>query len=140
MDSNGYKNRHGRHGRHGRHVHVNANTINMTNNVTNVTNVTQIAQVSGNGWNKKRLRSGNGYCGKRERKPRLLRFCASGGLLDQDVAERMSGREMCDGFVEVGSYAAKGLGRTMGKLADDMGRHAKSFSNNLLGILECLFG
>lgn len=130
--------KHGRHGRHRRHAPVASSTINAnTINVTNVTNVTSVTT----GWHgsagRKRLRMNRSGS---ERKPKLYRFCASGGLLDQDVASGMTDRELCDGFVDVGSYAMKGIGRTAGRLADDLGRHAKGFADNLVDLIGCLFG
>ena len=115
------------------HGQINANTINMTSIA--VTNVHESFRECGK---KNRSRKHRPGC-RRERYPKLMRFCASCGLLDNDLAESMSVRELCDGFVDVGAHAANGLGRTARMWADDMGRHAKGFAENLFGLIGCMF-
>ena len=98
---------------------IRANTINnYVTNVTNVTNVTRVthvynaASISGYGGhlhhNKRKHAYGNG--GRREeRGPKLLRYCASCGVLDQNVASRMSSSELCDESAKVVRHSAKHL-------------------------------
>ena len=132
--------RHKGHGRFSRDFRLSQSCINAsTVNITNVTNVTQVVQAGccvGSAKRHKHERRGEGDDGRRERRPKLLRYCASGGILDRDVAESMSNGELCDGFADVGSYAAKGLKRTAYKWASDMGRHARGFFGSLFGIAE----
>lgn len=52
--------------------------------------------------------------GRKARPPKLFRFCASGGLLDRDVAARMSSGEMCSEAAKVAGYAARGLVSSVG--------------------------
>ena len=129
--------RHKRHGGMARDLSLSQSCINAsTVNITNVTNVAQVVNCGGRPkWHKHKRRD-EGYNGKHDRKPKLLRYCASGGIIDHDVAEDMSNGELCDGFVEVGSYAAKGLKRTASKWAGDMGHHARGFFGSLFGIVE----
>ena len=124
-------------GRWGFQGSMNAQTI----NITNVTNVSQIVSAGhgGESFHGRKHKHGRGERSDgaaSNRNPRLLRFCASGGLLDRDVAESMSNRELCDGFVEVGSYAVKGLGRTAKKWAGNMGHHARGLFGSLFRMVE----
>lgn len=91
---------------------VNANTYN-----TNITNITNVTQVTGIGGHKMHGRK-RGRCGERgERPPKLTRFCASCGLLDQDVVGRMSDDELMGESAKVVGYAAKGLADDLGSIA-----------------------
>ena len=83
----------------------------VTNNVMNVTNIEYKAH--------KRRRRHNGWGhGRKDRKPKLYRFCASGGLLDQDKVMRMSDGEVIGGLLENHNYAARNLSRDVGDICE----------------------
>lgn len=112
---------------------IRANVVNIgkVTNVTNVTNVTsvsntQVASVSG-GWTsgRRKRRSERRESGDRERKPKMLRYCASGGLLDSHVVSRMSRGEMCEGAVDVMRYGANGLASSAKGIAGGIGMIAE---------------
>jgi len=81
-----------------------------TINITNITNITQV--VAGHGHRPAGKRRGDIGERRTERPPKLLRFCGSCGVMDQDVASRMSSSELCDESVKVIGYASKGLCRS----------------------------
>lgn len=105
---------------------VNARTINV--NVVNVTQLTRIDAGRG-GWHGKKHCHG-GHCLKRHgHPPKMLRYCASCGLLDQHVATRMSHGELCGEAANVIGNAAKGPSSNVGNMARSIG-----------GIASCSFG
>lgn len=70
------------------------------------------------GSSRRRNEHGKGFGnGRKDRPPKLSRFCASGGLLDQDVAARMSSGEMCFEAAKVTGYAARGLASSVRGMA-----------------------
>ena len=97
----------------------------VTNNITNVTNIEYKAhkhRSHHNGW---------GH-GRKDRKPKLYRFCASGGLLDQDKVMRMSDGELIGGILEANKYAA-------GNLAGDVGKICKGGAGVVHGVFRGAF-
>jgi hypothetical protein len=106
-----------------------ANNSNV--NITNVTNITKVSNfiVSGHSGMPRKRRP------KKERRlvlpserekrpPKLQRFCATGGLLDYDVASRMSEGELCEEAVNVISHNARGLARDVSDIGCGLCRAA----------------
>ena len=65
----------------------------------------------------------------RERKPRLLRYCGSCGILDQDKVMRMSDDEIISGLLQVGNYVSQ-----------DVKHNVNSICRGLGGIGRRMFG
>lgn len=86
----------------------------------NITNVHTHVHVYGHHENHHGNRHGGGWK-KRERKPRLLRFCASGGLLDQNVVSRMSSERLMAESADVIGYAADGMCKSACNMARGVG-------------------
>ena len=115
-----------------------ARDVNITNvtNVTNVTEVTNVMQVNGHNWERKPRRH-DGYK-KRDRPPKLYRFCASGGLLDQDVVASMDTGKLASEAVKVTGYMAKKVGASAMDIGRDIGsgvKHAAEVAGSLFGII-----
>lgn len=79
-------------------------TVNNITNVTNVNNVTNVVHVQG----EQRHHKQNHH---HERKPELLRFCQSCGILDQQKVMRMSNGQLAEGAVDVMRHSSRNLGR-----------------------------
>lgn len=112
-----------------------ANNVNITN-VNNITNVTQISTyVNGYGRTrgKRGKRMGKGD-GRNDRPPKLFRYCASCGILDQDVASSMSTGRMCDESVKSLSYTAKGLSSSIGGMAKGVSRMGNGVAEMAMGV------
>lgn len=125
----------------GVHSYANNSSVNIINvtNITNVTNVTKATKVS----------AGYGYPARRRRQkrrdrltlpskkaPKLQRFCASGGLLDYDVAARMGEGELCEEAAKVIGYNAKGLARDVSDIGGGLCKAAGCVAGGLFGVLE----
>lgn len=112
-----------------------ANNVTITN-VTNITNVTQVSSHV-NGYGKPRRKHGNGHGfgdGRSDRPPKLFRYCASCGLLDQDVASRMSTGKMCEESVKALAYTARGVSSSVGGMARGFGRMGQGVAGMAKGI------
>ena len=84
-------------------------------------------------------REGPGAHGKRRPRgpqPRLLRFFATGGLVDQDVAARMGTGEFWDEGVRLVSYGARGIRSSLSGMA----RHGQDIARGVADIVGALFG
>lgn len=102
--------------------------VNITNNYTSVTNVTSVSGTYGRPYKR---HGGHKHQKQRaDRPPKLQRFCATGGLLDYNVAARMDSPELCVEAAKVVGYNAKGLARSLG----NMGRDACGCAE---GLFEC---
>jgi len=113
---------------------VNARTINV-----NVANITQVVRSNrqAEGWH------GGGHKQVKkhvEHPPRLLRHCASFGLLDSHVSYGMSDAERCVEASKVIGYAARGLGRNVGNMAKSAVDASICFAKGAIGIVEAIFG
>lgn len=76
------------------------------NNITNVTSVTNVTNVVGVHGERRRHRPR-----RRERKPELLTYCRSFGLMDREKVMRMSNGQLAEGAVDVMRYSSRNLGR-----------------------------
>jgi hypothetical protein len=125
---------------HGVYAGENAN-INITN-VTNVTHVTHVTKASfghpGSCFGRRRKARGNPKAidSPQERPPKLQRFCASGGLLDYDVAARMGEGELCEEAAKVIGHNARGLARDVSDIGGGLCRAAGCVAGGLFGVLE----
>ena len=107
------------------------------NNITNITNVTGIKNFSGRRpWNKHHNKASHKNGGYHKREPKLMRFCKSFGILDQDKVMRMSDGEIVDGLLGVERH-----------VRHDMARHASGMCHDLyccgkgiVGVAKGLFG
>lgn len=113
---------------------INYGVVNYTNYIqtTNVTNVAIASAGHAPRRRKHARRNQQGY----ERKPELLRFCGSCGILDQDKVMRMSDEEFVDGLVDVGRYASMDATRNIGTICSGLG----SIGNGVVGAVRCLVG
>lgn len=135
-------------GYRGRPIYVSvtdARTINY-NNVTNVTNVTNVNvsktsfHSGGIPWkHKKRHGKGGGYGNRRNRTPKLLRFCASGGFLDYGKASRMGRGEMCREASNVVHHSVSGLSSCAGRIASNARRSARTIASGIRDIVGAFF-
>lgn len=74
---------------------------------------------------------------ERERRPpKLQRFCATGGLLDYNVAARMSKGELCEEAVNVIGHNAKGLARDLFDIGGGLCRTVGCVAVGLFGVVE----
>lgn len=103
----------------GPYVAGDVNIVNITN-VTNVTNVSYTRQP--------RIQRRQWERGRREDRPRLLRFCASGGLLDRDVAYGMDEGEMMTEASKLASHGFKGMASSL-----------RGVGNGIIGMLRSIF-
>ena len=122
-----------------------ANNSNV--NITNITNITKVSNfmVSGtSGMNGRPHKIGSHKKGRRHvlpseremRTPKLQRFCATGGLLDYDVAAGMSEGELCEEAVNVIGHNARGLARDVSNIGGGLCRAAGCVVGGLFGVLE----
>ena len=118
-----------------------ANNSNV--NITNVTNITKVSNfmVSGHSWMPRKRRSKKErrfiLPSERERRqPKLQRFCATGGLLDYDVAAGMSEGELCEEAVNVIGHNARGLARDVSDIGGGLCRAAGCIAGGLFGVFE----
>lgn len=113
---------------------INYGVVNYTNYIqtTNVTNVT----FAPGDQRSRRSRHARRNPQERERKPELLRFCGSCGILDQDKAMRMSDEEFVDGLIDVGRYASMDATRNIGTICSGLG----SIGSGVVGAVRCLVG
>ena len=122
-----------------------ANNSNV--NITNITNITKVSnfmvsETSGMNGRPHKIGShkkGRRYVlpGEREiRPPKLQRFCATGGLLDYDVAAGMSEGELCEEAVNVIGYNARGLARNVSDIGGGLCRAAGCIAGGLFGVIE----
>lgn len=117
--------------------------------VTNVTNVTNVKVTNVNTGGVAVPYKWHGQSGRRrhkredwhreERKPKLLRYCASCGLLDQHVVARMSHEEACLESMNVLGYAAKGLVRDLDCGFSNASRHAAGACRNFGHAVSCFY-
>ena len=128
--------------RHSR-LGVQSYASNSNVNITNITNITRVSNfmVSGNSGMPRKRRP------KKERRlvlpserekrpPKLQRFCATGGLLDYDVAAGMSEGELCEEAVNVIGYNARGLARDVSEIGGGLCRAAGCVAGGLFGVFE----
>lgn len=100
-----------------------AGDVNIVN-ITNVTNVTNVSYAR-----PPRIQHQHAWGGsKREKPPKLLRFCASGGLLDYDVAYRMNEGEMLSEASKLAAYGFKGMASSL-----------RGVGNGIIGMLRSIF-
>ena len=90
----------------------NSGTINITN-VTNVTHVTSVTQVNHVGHKRCRERNKGSGLG---RPPKLWRFCASCGILDNDRLHGMSNGAIMHESAKAAGYAARKLGHNLSEM------------------------
>lgn len=114
-----------------------------TANITNVTNVAQV-HVDGEGaWKPRKRKHGHkhhGHFERRERPPKLFRFCSSCGILDRDVASNMSEGMMCQEAVNVIGYSARGLADCTSTFARNASHHLGEAAEGLWGVVSGIFG
>ena len=111
-----------------------------TNNL-NVNNVTNVAYLPGYCHHGKYKRNRRNSWGRREeRPPKLFRYSASCGLLDQDVVARMSNEELLLGSAENMGYVARGFGSSVGRIANDVGMIGSGLLKIFTSIGDALFG
>ena len=92
------------------------------------------------GGPRKRNEHGKGFENRRKnRPPKLFRFCASGGLLDQDVAARMSRGEMMKEAGHCIGYAVKGLGTSVGNMASSIARGTGQMATGICKLVGTFF-
>ena len=112
-----------------------------TANITNVTNVTNVHVDGGGAWkhrkheHKRRDRPSE----RRECPPKLFRFCSSCGILDQDVAWKMSDSQMCQEAANVIGYSARGLTDCVCQGAREVSHHLGVAARGVGQIFEGLF-
>ena len=118
---------------------VKAHTVTI-NNVTNVTNVTSFTNVSayGSHVNRKHRRDhkDKGY----GRPPKLMRFYASSGLLDQDVVSKMGEGEVLDETVKAVGYGVKRMSADLAHNVGDVGRNLAGAAGSAIGFVGCIAG
>lgn len=84
---------------------------------------------------KKELRST--FPSERERRPpKLQRFCATGGLLDYNVAAKMSEGELCEEAVKVIGHNARGLARDVYDMGGGLCKVACGIIGGIFGFIE----
>ena len=136
-----------RNRRHRSGLKIQSYANNSNVNITNITNITKVSNfmVSGiSGMNgrptkiggHKKVRRNELHGGRERRPPKLQRFCATGGLLDYDVAAGMSEGELCEEAVNVISHNARGLARDVSGIGGGLCRAAGCVVGGLFGVLE----
>ena len=91
-------------------------------NITNVTNITNVAVFRGYGHQgKSKRRHGHREVNRKEKPPKLFRYGASCGMLDQDVVANMSNEELCCESVKALGYSARGFGSCVCGIAREVG-------------------
>lgn len=135
-----------RNRRHRSGLKIQSYANNSNVNITNVTNITKVSNfiVPGaygpvrstkRGRHKKERRLA--LPSERERRPpKLQRFCATGGLLDYDVAAGMSEGELCEEAVNVIGHNARGLARDVSDIGGGLCRAAGCIAGGLFGVFE----
>ena len=108
---------------------VNTGTINITN-ITNITNVSCYGRPHRHHANH---RNANKHG---QKPPKLLRYCSTCGLLDQDVVANMSSGEMCDEAINVMGYGVRGLASCAGNVTRSVGGLLKG----ILDVAVCCVG
>ena len=103
----------------------------VVNNITNVTDVTNVT-VFNTRHGKPHWGKGRRHHRRGEKKPELLRFCASFGLLDRDKVYRMSDGELAKGACDLVRYGAKGFSRS----ASNMVGHASQCASGICDLLS----
>jgi hypothetical protein len=118
-----------------------ANNSNV--NITNITNITKVSNfiVSGHAGIPRKRRPKKEHRlvlpSERERRtPKLQRFCATGGLLDYNVAAGMSEGELCEEAVNVIGHNARGLARDVSEIGGGLCRAVGCVVGGLFGVLE----
>lgn len=133
--------------RSGQKIQSYANNSNV--NITNVTHITKVSNfiVSGtSGINgrptkigrRKKVRRNDLHGGCERRPPKLQRFCATGGLLDYDVAARMSRGKLCEEAVNVIGHNARGLARDVSAIGGGLCKAAGCIVGGLFEAIEAL--
>ena len=132
-----------RNRRHRSGLKIQSYANNSNVNITNITNITRVSNfmVSGHsGMPRKRRPKKERRLvlpSERERRPpKLQRFCATGGLLDYDVAAGMSEGELCEEAVNVIGHNARGLARDVSNIGGGLCRAAGCVVGGLFGVLE----
>lgn len=114
------------------------------NNITNVTNVTNVVRAHGytphGKWRRdnqpKREKHESRGKLRHEHKPKLLRFCQSCGMLDQDKVMRMSDGQLARELSCVADYANK---RTMNDIRG-IGHGLAKIGRGVCGMVSSAFG
>lgn len=112
-------------------------TINNITNVTNVTNVQVNEHMPHKRWSdsKKKIHSRPRHFKHRERKPELLRFFGSCGLLDTDkVRRRIGNGTLTDGTVDVLRYTNRDLSKNVRGIAQGVGQIGGAVGRAIGGI------
>lgn len=94
------------------------------NNITNITNITNVVACPLTYGRRKQHHNHKIHDRKRneaEKPPKLTRFCASGGLLDYDVAASMSDGELFSESLAVAGYGFRGAARHAGNIINSGG-------------------
>ena len=104
-------------------------------NITNVTNVTNMMAMSHGHPSHRQHKLVNNRDGHEERPPKLFRNICSFGVLDRDVAARMSDSELFSESAKVVSYSARGLGRCLKGFGDEVGEFGKSVIDTIAYVL-----
>ena len=122
-------------------VYVNNGPTTYVTNVTNIVNCSRVDSGHGKWRSHGRKRHGKRRGGDGHGKPpKLFRFCASCGIMDQDVAYGMSDGEMLDGAVDVVKYSAHGLSRCAGRFARGVSHDIKRTCRGIRQIFSSIFG
>lgn len=123
--------------------HYNPDGIVVNNTyITNVTNITNVVAHPKPNRYKRHFKHHDRKHEKIERPPKLARFCASGGLLDYDIAASMGGTELFSEMSAVGGYAARGVVRHVGNIIDsgrDIGSGLCGIGKGIGGILKAIY-
>ena len=101
----------------------------IINNITHVSNITYVPNAS-------KQHRGRRHHERIERKPELLRFYQSCGLLGQDKVMRMSDRQLVYGTAAVLGYAGRQLGCNFGGI----GSGVVKMSRGVGGVVKSVFG
>lgn len=117
---------------------------NIVVNNTYITNITNVSAYShGSGRHLKRLKHHDRKHEKREEPPKLYRFCASCGLLDQDVAASLNAGELLSGGLAVARYGIRGAAKDARDIIHsgrDLGNAVCKMGSGLCGIVESVCG
>lgn len=110
-------------------------TNNITNNIVNVTNISASTR-----YQEYRHAHKHGKKRRKERPPKLFRYSASCGLLDQNVVSKMSNEELLLGSAENMGYAARGFCSSVGRAADGVCEMGDGLLKIIFAIADALFG
>ena len=124
-----------RNGHRNGYAAINYGVVNYTNYIqtTNVTNVTMV-QSAGDMGSRRRKHARRELQG-RERKPELLRFCGSCGILDQDKVMRMSDEQIVDGVFDVGRYVSRDVATNVEGICGGL----STMGHGVAGVVHGLF-